>query len=172
MATGLDNKILAEAFSIIADTLNTEVTIGKLRDLLRVDHIVYYLPKLGGAPYVRLTYPASWIKRYLEMNYSGIDPIAREGIQRTVPFSWSEMKITGPPEASFMEDALAHGIGPHGFSIPLSGHGHWALFSISSSRSEQDWVDYLSTTQSTVVQIANQLHRRVVAEIFGIDPTL
>ena len=59
----LNEKTLSEAFSIIAATSNTEVVIDKLRELLKVDHVVYYLPKPSGAAFVRLTYPASWIKR-------------------------------------------------------------------------------------------------------------
>jgi LuxR family transcriptional regulator, quorum-sensing system regulator CinR len=166
-----DNELLVQAFLVIADAEDTEQAIAKLRDLLHVDHIVYYLPKPNAAPYVRLTYPAAWIKRYLEMNYGGIDPIAREGTQRTLPFSWSDLKINGPREAAFIADALSHGIGPHGLSIPLTDYEHRALFSISSSQSDREWEQFLSTIQSTVVKIANRLHQRVVGEIFGINTT-
>ena len=134
-----DEKTLSEAFSIIAATSNTEVVIDKLRDLLKVDHVVYYMPKPSGAAFVRLTYPASWIKRYLQMNYANVDPISREA-------------------ASFLADALSHGIGPHGFSIPLSENGHWALFSISFSGSEQEWRDFLVTTQSTQKGVLKPRH--------------
>jgi len=168
-STPPDQEILREAFSIIDDAPDIEAAIGKLRELLNVDHLVYYLPKPGAAPYVRLTYPAAWIKRYLEMNYGGIDPISRASFQRTLPFDWRELKIESAAEASFMADALSHGIGPHGFSVPLGDGGHPALFSISFSRSEREWSDFLATTRSTLVQIANRLHRRVVAEVYGKD---
>ena len=50
-------------------------------------------PKLGASPsadpYIRLTYPASWIKRYLQMGYVDIDPVVREGFLRTLPFDWA-----------------------------------------------------------------------------------
>ena len=164
-----DEKTLSEAFSIIAATSNTEVVIDKLRDLLKVDHVVYYMPKPSGAAFVRLTYPASWIKRYLQMNYANVDPISREAAQRTLPFNWNELKIQSAAEASFLADTLSHGVGPHGFSIPLSEHGHLALFSISFSGSEQEWKQFLTTTQSTLIQIANRLHDRVVVEVFGED---
>jgi LuxR family transcriptional regulator, quorum-sensing system regulator CinR len=169
-STPSDDELLVRAFSAIADAKDTEQAIVKLRELLRVDHIVYYLPKPNAAPYVRLTYPAAWIKRYLEMNYGGIDPIALEGTQRTLPFSWSELKINGPQQAAFVADALSHGIGPHGLSIPLTDYGHRALFSISSSQSDREWKEFLSTTKSTVVKIANRLHQRIVGEIFDINP--
>jgi Autoinducer binding domain len=167
MAIGLSkDKVLSEAFSIIEHTPDTQVVIDKLRDLLKVDHAVYYLPKLGSAPFIRLTYPASWIKRYLQMDYAKIDPIAREGARRTLPFNWNELKIQSSAEASFLADALSFGVGPHGFSIPLSDRGHRALFSISFSGSEQEWRNFLATTQCSLIQIANRLHCRIVIDLF------
>lgn len=175
MATGLpDETRLKEAFSVIENTREIEQVVGKLRDLLNVDHIVYNSSKLGASPsadpYFRLTYPASWIKRYLQMGYGDVDPVLREGFLRTLPFSWSELNMQSATETSFMADAVAHGVGPFGFSIPvLSKHGHRGLFTISFSRSEQEWKEFLAATQSTLIEIANRLHRRVIAEVFGED---
>jgi DNA-binding CsgD family transcriptional regulator len=121
-------------------------------------------------PYIRLTYPASWIKRYLQMGYVDIDPVVREGFLRTLPFDWSELKIETPAEMAFLTDAFAHAVGPHGYSIPVqSKHGHRALFSISFSRSDTEWADFLKTTKPALIEIANRIHRRVIAEVFGED---
>jgi DNA-binding CsgD family transcriptional regulator len=175
MATGVPyEQRLLEAYAIIESTSEMEATITKLRDLLDVDHLVYHSSKLGASPsvdpYIRLTYPASWIKRYLQMGYVDIDPVVREGFLRTLPFDWSELKIQSAAEASFLADAFAHGVGPRGFSIPVqSKHGHRALFSISSSRSEKEWMDFLKSTQPILIEIANRVHRRVIDEVFGDD---
>jgi DNA-binding CsgD family transcriptional regulator len=175
MATdGPGQALLLEAFSIIDDTSDMDETILKLRDLLNVDHLVYYSSKMGASPsadpYVRATYPASWIKRYLQMGYVDIDPVMREGFLRTLPFDWSELKIKNAAEGSFLMDALAHGVGPHGMCIPVrSKYGHRGLLSLSFSRSENHWVDFVRTTQPALVQIANRLHRRVIDEVFGED---
>src|SRR5271168_746042 len=87
-----DEERLLEAHSIVANTSEMEATIAKLRDLLNIDHLVYHSSKLGASPssdpYIRLTYPASWIKRYLQMGYVDIDPVVREGFLRTLPFDW------------------------------------------------------------------------------------
>jgi DNA-binding CsgD family transcriptional regulator len=175
MATRVpDEQRLLEAYSIIENTPEMEATITKLRDLLNIDHLVYHSSKLGASPsvdpYIRLTYPASWIKRYLQMGYVDIDPVVREGFLRTLPFDWRELKIQSAAEASFLADALAHGVGPRGFSIPVqSKHGHRALFSISFSRSEKEWMNFLKSTQPTLIQIANRVHRRVIDEVLGDD---
>jgi DNA-binding CsgD family transcriptional regulator len=175
MATAVpDEEMLLEAYALIDSTPDMEVTIIKLRDFLNIDHLVYHSSKLGASPsadpYVRLTYPAAWIKRYLQMGYIDIDPVVREGFLRTLPFDWSELKIESAAEWAFLADALAHGVGPRGLSIPVqSKHGHRALFSISSSRSEEEWISFVKTTQSALIQIANRVHRRVIGEVFGED---
>jgi DNA-binding CsgD family transcriptional regulator len=169
-----DEERLLEAYSIIDNTPDMEATIAKLRDLLNVDHLVYHSSKLGASPsadpYIRLTYPATWIKRYLQMGYVDIDPVLREGFLRTLPFDWSELKVQSAEEGSFLMDALAHGVGPHGLSIPLqSKHGHRALFSVSFSRSDEEWTNFVKTTLPALIQIGNRLHRRVISEVFGED---
>lgn len=167
-----DDERLLQAYAIIDNTPDMEETITKLRDLLNVDHAVYHSSKLGASPsvdpYIRLTYPATWIKRYLQMGYVDIDPVLREGFLRTLPFDWSELKIQSAAEMAFLEDALAHGVGPRGLSIPVqSKHGHRALFSISSSRSQEEWLHFRKTTQPVLIDIAHRLHRRVISEVFG-----
>jgi DNA-binding CsgD family transcriptional regulator len=168
------DRRLEEAFSLVDNTQHLEGAIAQLRDLLNVDHIVYHSSKFGASPsadpYIRLTYPASWIKRYLQMGYVDVDPVLREGFRRTLPFDWSDLKIESAAEAAFLADALAHGVGPHGLSIPVvSKQGHRGLFSISFSRSESEWRDFVKDTLSALVEIANRIHRRVIAEVFGQD---
>jgi DNA-binding CsgD family transcriptional regulator len=175
MATGdPDQPLLLEAFSMIDDTPEMDETIQKLRDLLNVDHLVYYSSKMGTSPsadpYVRATYPAAWIKRYLQMGYVDIDPVMREGFLRTLPFDWNDLKIESAAEVAFLADALSHGVGPHGMCIPVqSKHGHRGLLSLSFSRSENQWIEFVKTNRVALIQIANRIHRRVISEVFGED---
>ena len=175
MAGVPDEKFLSDAFSIIESTPDMEVVVTRLRDLLKVDHVVYNSSKLAASPsplshYIRLTYPASWIKRYLQMGYIDVDPVVREGYVRVLPFDWSDLKIKSAREETFWADALAHGIGPRGYSIPVrSKRGLRGLFSLSSTRSENDWMNYKNVMKSTLIQIANSVHHRVSRELFGSD---
>jgi DNA-binding CsgD family transcriptional regulator len=169
-----DEERLAQAYSLIDNTPDMEETVTKLRDLIGIDHLVYHSSKFGTSPsvdpYIRLTYPATWIKRYLQMNYVDLDPVLREGFQRTLPFDWSELTIKTEAEMAFLHDALAHGVGPHGLSIPLqSKHGHRALFSVSSAGAKGDWTAFVQAMQSALIEIGNRLHRRVISEVFGED---
>lgn len=171
MATNLSNEeTLAKALSIISNMVGMGEVIDKLRGVLNVDHVVYTLARPAAGLYIQLTYPAAWVKRYINQGYAHIDPISRAGSERNLPFDWDELPIQSAAEELFLTDALSHGIGPHGFSIPmLTNQGYRALFSISSSRSEDDWDRFLTTTKPTLIEIASRLHRRVELEIFGND---
>jgi hypothetical protein len=165
-----EEEKLTRAFSIIENTPEMDKVIDRLRDLLDVDHVVYSLARPRAGLYIHLTYPASWIKRYMNRGYTDCDPIAREGSQRSLPFDWNGLTNLSSAESSFLEDAHSHGIGPHGFSIPLSTkYGQKALFSISSSRSEEEWRKFLATMQPTLIQVATRVHRRAILEVFGED---
>ena len=165
---------LATAFAIIAEGEDIDVVVARLRDFLAVDHIVYHSSKLGASPsvdpYIRLTYPASWIKQYLQNNYVDVDPVLREGFQRMLPFQWSELTVSTEREMVFLHDALAHGVGPFGLSIPVIGkHGHRGLFSISFAGTQEAWEAFVAENMPLLVEIANRLHQRVIHDVFGED---
>lgn len=172
-----DKKLLTEAFSIIEGAPEIEAVISELRDLLGIDHIVYHSSKAGAnpadpqrGPYIRLTYPPAWTWRYLQKGYAEIDPVLREVFRRTLPFEWRELAIESEAEAQFLADAASHGVGPHGFSIPvLSKLGHRGHFGVSFSRTEREWSEFLAATRSTLIEIGNRLHRRVIVEVFHED---
>ena len=165
---------LAAAFAIIAQGEDIDVVVARLRDFLAVDHIVYHSSKLGASPsvdpYIRLTYPASWIKQYLQNNYVDVDPVLREGFQRMLPFQWSELTVSTDREMVFLHDALAHGVGPFGLSIPVIGkHGHRGLFSISFAGTPEAWEAFVAENMPLLVEVANRLHQRVIHDVFGED---
>ncbi len=175
MATGeQQDPLLLQAFAIIDEAPDVEATVTRLRDLLGVDHIVYHSSKLGVSPsidpYIRLTYPASWIKQYLTMNYVDLDPVLKEGFARTLPFDWTELTVESEAQGAFLIDALAHGVGPHGLSIPVrSKQGHRGLFSVSFTRSAEEWAAFKEAHLDAAVSIAHRVHQRVISEVFGED---
>lgn len=173
MTSEVEGRLTA-AFAIIDEASDIQETVQKLRDFFGVDHLVYHSSKLGTSPsadpYIRLTYPASWIKRYLQMGYVDVDPVLREGFLRALPFDWSELKVETAREMEFLGDALAHGVGPRGFSIPVrSKYGHRGLVSLSSSGQQEDWARFCQQDLSVLIEVANRLHRRVIKEVFGED---
>ena len=163
---------VVEAFEVIASATDMEAVVARLRDVLRVTHLVYHSSRLGTSPsiepYIRLTYPALWVKRYLQMGYINVDPVLREGFRRMLPFDWGELTIATAKEAEMLSDALGHGVGPHGLSIPVrSKRGHRGLFSMSYSGSAQDWERFRVSSIRGLVEIAQRVHKRVTDEEFG-----
>src|SRR5262249_51668667 len=113
---------------------------------------------------------AQMVRRVFLMGDGEVDLIRQEAFKRSLPFEWKELKFTSPAQAEFQSDALAHGVGPHGYAIPVSSrHGYRGLFVVCSSQSEETWANFLSGMQAELIQIAHRLHSRVVVEVFGKD---
>ena len=160
------------SLGVLSRASSIEEIVTQLRDVIGIEHIVYHSSHFGASPsldpYIRLTYPAAWIKRYLQMDYVKIDPVLRNGFQRALPFFWSELEASTSEEVQMLLDAMSHGVGPFGFSIPVrSKRGHRGLFSLSSSEFGEDWTRFCSENLVALVEIANALHQRVIAQEFG-----
>jgi DNA-binding CsgD family transcriptional regulator len=120
---------------------------------------------------VRTTYPDAWVSTYLLKGYVTIDPVAREGFLRQLPFDWRELDVT-PEMLMFLEDAIRHGIGRFGFSIPISDKaGRRAILSLNSNATAEDWEDLVSAHRSEWVDLAYLVHQMAVFELHGAsDP--
>lgn len=145
-----------------------------LRQQLNV-HSTYHLAQMAAgkvdSPYVRTTYPPEWIAKYLLAGYVKSDPIAMAGFERILPFDWSEIEI--PPSAMpLMRDAMEHGLGPSGYSVPIvDRHGRRALFSINGNQVGEEWEAFLNSNREALMEIAYIIHRLALKEIYDEDDT-
>ena len=176
MSSLIEVESIAErAFDVIATVPSMETVVSALRDLLGVAHVVYNCSASGPdptvRPYVKMTYPSDWIKRYVLMDYAGIDPVLRRGFSSALAFDWSEIVVRTPQEGAMLADAARHGIGPHGLSIPVTSRsGHRGLFSVAHGGEAGGWTRYRDANLAGLVGIANRLHRRVLDQEFGEPP--
>jgi DNA-binding CsgD family transcriptional regulator len=172
----VDNEtILVRAYDTIANAPSLEAAILELREVFRLQHIIYQAARFGARsiddPFIRLTYPGEWVKRYLTRGYMNIDPVVREGFKRTLPFDWSEFVGESAEEQAFFMDALQHGVGPNGMSVPLiSREGHRALFSVCYGGTPADWISWKEEHLPALVETANRLHQRAIESIFEQKP--
>ncbi|MEL6201726.1 MAG: LuxR family transcriptional regulator [Pseudomonadota bacterium] len=162
-----DSK-LEEVCDDLADTLSDAIV--QIRDRLEVKHVVYHAARHWSKPvddpFIRLTYPADWVHRYLTKNYMQVDPVIREGFQRTLPFNWMEVGPSNELELEFFKDASAHDIGLSGYSIPLRDKtGRRALFSISSDQSASDWEERCKISKRLWIAVGNHVHQRAMPEM-------
>ena len=159
----------------LAKTGSVTEALHLIQSVYRVDFITYHLAStvIGDfdAPFVRTTYPDAWVSTYLLKGYVAIDPVAREGFLRQLPFDWRELEV-GPEMLMFLEDAIRHGIGRFGFSIPISDKaGRRAILSLNSNASAEDWEDMVGAHRSEWVDLAYLVHQIAVFELHGAsDP--
>lgn len=150
-----------------------EDLVGAIRDRLGVKHVIYHAARMGAGPvddpWIRLTYSAEWVRRYLTNNYMRVDPVIREGFQRTLPFFWWDVRTASPQEEAFFLDAMAHRVGFHGLSVPLRDkNGRRALFTVSSDMEAADFAEWATRNRRLVVDLAHMIHALAVIEQEGI----
>jgi DNA-binding CsgD family transcriptional regulator len=148
-----------------------EQAVFAFRSKFQLAHATYHLAqttitKLDSA-YVRTTYASEWVSRYLQRNYVDIDPVLREGVQRQLPFDWAELELSEEALPLF-EDAMAHGLGPSGYSIPIVDKNfRRALFSINSFETGEHWIDLVNRHKAVWVEAAYFIHDMAMNEIYG-----
>ncbi|MCG8273889.1 LuxR family transcriptional regulator [Aquamicrobium sp. NLF2-7] len=140
-----------------------------------ISFVTYHLARtIAGkvdAPFVRTTYPDSWIARYLLKGYVEIDPIVRDGFSRRLPFHWHEATV-GPDAAAFLADASAHGIGGQGYSIPVVDKARRrGLLSINSALPVGQWAALVQRHRQEWASLAQIVHGKAIYELHGeADP--
>jgi LuxR family transcriptional regulator, quorum-sensing system regulator CinR len=161
-----------EAFSeSIASTNTVSAALHLMRDYYGLTHVTYHLAQtvVGevDAPFVRTTYPDRWVAQYLLKGYVAIDPIVRTGFRRSLAFDWSEVEIAFS-DRPFLEDALRHGIGGQGYSIPVTDRANRrALLSVNSQLPIESWHVLRSRFGDEWIELGLLIHKIAVGELYG-----
>lgn len=135
-------------------------------------HSPQVLPSHSDAPYVKSTYPAKWLTRYLLKGYAGVDPVVKRGVQSVLPFDWSELTPDGDA-LDLMVDALDHGLGPCGYTVPvIDPAGRPSLFSLNGDLAPEEWAVFIDENRGLVTRIAHLVHGKAVQEQHGEDAPL
>ena len=164
-------------FREIENAENVAKAVFVLRDGYSLGHVTYHMAQtITGdvqidSPFVRTTYPSDWVAHYLTRSYVTIDPVVTEGLKRSLPFDWSELEPTQEAMAMMIE-FQAHGMGNHGFSIPVTDKvGRRALMSVNSKAGETNWPAFVKSFRQDWVELAHVLHKKAIIELFGdVDP--
>lgn len=171
----IHSKAYAAAFDAVSRAATVEEAVFAIRDIYGLDHTTYHFSRVVGglldAPYVKSTYPAEWLTRYLLRDYIRVDPVVIEGFSRMLPFDWRELALTEKAMDLF-QDFQSHGLGGHGYSVPLIDKvARRALFSIASVRPDDEWDSFVRAEAPGLAELAFKVHRIAILEIHGeIDP--
>lgn len=145
----------------------SESAIVFIRDSTGFDHVTYQLAhsRTGTAPFIRSTYPAEWISRYLLRGYAEVDPIAQKALSSTQPFLWHELTLS-PRELEFMADARAHGVGDKGYTIPITDrYSRRAALTLATSTTTDDLIAFTAASATSLAQIAHVVHHKALQEL-------
>lgn len=135
----------------------------KLRDVFGIDHIVYHWVDSAGEQYGCGTYDPVWVERYIEKNYLRVDPVIVGCFQRFHPVDWKQLDWSSKASRAFHQDALAHGLGNQGYSIPIRGPvGQFALFTANHSCDDDTWETFTQTNSRDLILIAHFFNRKAL----------
>lgn len=156
----------------IQNAPSVDTALHILQSGYRIDFSTYHLTltiaDVIDSPYVRTTYRAAWVARYLLRGYVKVDPVVREGLIRQMPFDWREVEV---PQAAyeFLLDAQEHGVGANGYSIPIVDKKRRALLSLNSRMPAGEWSNHVKAYSQEWVELAFLIHRKAVFELHGKD---
>lgn len=140
-----------------------QVLIEDLRGRYGVDHIVYHWVNSNGDQYGCGTYDLEWVNHYIEKGYLRHDPVVSGCYQRFHPVDWKRLDWSSKMARALMQDAIAHGIGNQGFSIPLRGpNGQFALFTLSHNCSDTEWEEFTESSRRDLILIAHYFNQKAL----------
>jgi DNA-binding CsgD family transcriptional regulator len=140
-----------------------EAIIFALRDAFGIDHTVYHWVDSNGDQYGCGTYSDDWVQRYLSENYLRIDPVIVGCFQRFHPVDWKGLDWSGKPARTFLKDALEHGVGNQGYSIPIRGpNGQFALFTVSHNCDDDEWARFTDCNSRDLILMAHFFNRKAL----------
>ena len=135
----------------------------ELRDRLGIDHLVYHWVSASGQQYGCGTYDPAWVQRYLEKGYLRIDPVVQGCYQRFHPVDWKRLDWSGKAQRAFLQDAIAHGIGNQGFSVPIRGpNGQFALFTVSHNATDEEWSAFTELNRRDLILVAHYFNQKAL----------
>lgn len=147
-----------------------DLTVG-LRDHFQIDHIVYHWVSADGEQYGFGTYDPNWVQRYIEKEYMRIDPVIIGCFQRFEPVDWKRLDWSSKAARLFREDAISHGVGNQGFSIPIRGpNGQLALLTATHSTDDVTWAQFMENHQREWILIAHYLNQKALELESGRAP--
>ncbi len=134
-----------------------------LRDHYGIDHVVYHWVDSAGDQYGCGTYSDMWRHRYLDQNYLRVDPVIIGCFQRFHPVDWKRLDWSSKAARAFQAEAIEHGVGNQGFSVPIRGpNGQFALFTVSHSCDDTDWAEWTDAHRRDLILIAHYFNEKAL----------
>ena len=142
-----------------------------LRDLLKLEHVVYHWVSSSGEQYGCGTYATAWVDRYLEMDYLRVDPVISGCYGRFHPTDWKDLDWTPKGARVFLKEAISYGVGNQGFSIPIRGpSGQFALFTVNDNCDDASWADFVERNRRDLLVLGHIFNEKALEFERGLAP--
>ncbi|SFJ33770.1 helix-turn-helix transcriptional regulator [Celeribacter neptunius] len=162
MTTELQNFL--EDIQQVDDFAEFQDATVRLRDLLKVTHVVYHWVNSVGERFGAGTYSSEWVDRYLEKDYLRMDPVIFGCFQRFTPVNWKQLDWSSKAAKAFFRDALDYGVGNQGWTIPIRGpNGQFALFTLNGDVSDAAWERVIARYERDLMVIAHEFNKKALA---------
>lgn len=134
-----------------------------LRDAFEIDHVAYHWVSADGAQFAFGTYDPVWMQRYMQRDYIRIDPVIIGCFRHFEPVNWTRLDWSSRTSQDYRADAIMHGVGNQGYSIPLRGpNGQLALLNASHTASDKDWTTFIEAQQRNWILVAHYLNQKTI----------
>ncbi|MEO9650839.1 MAG: LuxR family transcriptional regulator [Roseobacter sp.] len=147
-----------------ADTLDgINEAIFALREHFNVENMVYHWVDSVGEQYGYGTYSPEWAIRYQEQNYIRVDPVVVGCYQRFHPVDWKRLDWSSKAARAFQVEAMQHGVGNQGYSIPIRGpNGQFALFTVNTTCDDDQWAEFTKEHRRELILIAHYFNQKAL----------
>lgn len=132
-------------------------------DMFELSHAGYlWVDKQGGRHMVS-SLPDVWQERYIAQDYFRSDPVLTGCFAAIDPVDWQDLNWSGRMSSTFRRDALSHGVGRQGYSVPLRGPGgQYAVFSVTSDWAEPVWQAFKGSSGRDLILLGHYLNRVIL----------
>ncbi|RYH04567.1 LuxR family transcriptional regulator [Salipiger sp. IMCC34102] len=160
-------SVLTEAFlaelEVASDLDDFQALVPYLRETLKVDHVVYHWVSVDGGQLGFGTYDNAWVQRYSDRDYVRIDPVVQCSFRSFEPLDWKTIDWSSKPARDLREDAIRHGVGNQGLTVPIRGPaGQFSLLTVSSNCDDATWDDFISAYKGELVLLAHHINVHVL----------
>lgn len=130
-----------------------------IRLLIEVAHVAFHRVRpTAEPPLFFATYPDDWAQRFREREYYRINPSIRGAITRPLPLNCKELDWSDKQARTYLQDAIAHGIGTQGYTVPVHGPaGQVSALVVSKDCSDTEWEAIIARHRRCLILLAHTL---------------
>ncbi len=101
------------------------------------------------------TFSSEWQFRYFVKQYITVDPIISHGRTAILPFDWDTLSRDDPAILNFFTDAIRHGVGRNGLSIPVRNRKNaYSVVSFMSDLPRREWESFKQFNMASLQQLS------------------